>query len=154
MSVAIVDKDAEIFLNYSRSDDVVINEKSLYELASTTKAFTALGILQLEKAGRLELNDSVDLYASWFEPEFEGERATITIRQLLEHTSGIPAWTICLIPSGTSENSSLQETVEKIKNIKLYNQPGKVYEYATINYDILALIIEEVTGQKFESFFR
>lgn len=47
MSIAIADKDAEIFLNYSRDDNVVIDEKSLYELASTTKAFTALGILQL-----------------------------------------------------------------------------------------------------------
>lgn len=154
MSVAIIDKDEEIYLNYSRDDDVVINEKSLYELASTTKAFTALGILQLEKEGRLELTDSVDQYVPWFEPEFAGERATITIRQLLEHTSGIPAWTICLIPSGTRENSSLHQTVEKIKSIKLDNEPGKVHEYATINYDILALIIEKVTGQKFENYMK
>lgn len=89
MSVAIMDKDVEIFLNYSRDDNVIINEKSLYEIASTTKAFTALGILQLEKEGRLELTDSVGRYVSWFEPEFKDERATITIRQLLEHTSGI-----------------------------------------------------------------
>lgn len=107
MSVAIMDKDVEIFLNYSSDDNVVIDEKSLYELASTTKAFTALGILQLEKEDRLELTDSVDQYISWFEPEFKGERATITIQQLLEHTSGIPTWTICLIPSGTNETSVL-----------------------------------------------
>lgn len=154
MSVGVIDNDAEIFLNYGRDDDVVINEKSLYELASTTKAFTALGILQLEKEGRLELTDSVDQYISWFEPEFEGKRATITIGQLLEHTSGIPAWTIGLIPAGTSENSSLYQTVERIKNIGLNNEPGRVYEYATINYDILALIIEEVTGQKFENYMK
>ena len=154
MSIAIIDKDVEIFLNYSRDDNVVIDEKSLYELASTTKAFTALGILQLEKEGRLELTDSVDQYISWFEPEFKDERATITIQQLLEHTSGIPTWTICLIPSGTNENSSLRQTIEKIKNIGLNNEPGKVHEYATINYDILALIIEEVTGQKFENYMK
>lgn len=154
MSVAIMDKDVEIFLNYSRDDNVVIDEKSLYELASTTKAFTAFGILQLEKEGRLEITDSVDQYISWFEPEFKGERATITIEQLLEHTSGIPTWTICLIPSGTNENSSLRRTIEKIKNIRLNHEPGRVHEYATINYDILALIIEEVTGQKFENYMK
>lgn len=154
MSVAIIDKDLELFLNYSRDDNVVIDEKSLYELASTTKAFTALGILQLEKEGRLELTDSVDQYISWFEPEYKGERATITIQQLLEHTSGIPTWTICLIPCGTNENSSLRQTIEKIKNNGLNNEPGKVHEYATINYDILALIIEEVTGQKFENYMK
>lgn len=154
MSVAIMDKDVEIFLNYSSDDNVVIDEKSLYELASTTKAFTALGILQLEKEDRLELTDSVDQYISWFEPEFKGERATITIQQLLEHTSGIPTWTICLIPSGTNEISSLHQTIEKIKNIRLNHEPGKVHEYATINYDVLALIIEEITGQKLENYMK
>lgn len=154
MSVAIMDKDMEIYLNYSSDDNVLINEKSLYELASTTKAFTALGILQLEKIGKLNLTDSVDQYISWFEPQFEGKRAKITISQLLEHTSGIPAWTICLIPAGTSENTNLIKTIEKIKNVKLNNEPGKIHEYATINYDILALIIEEVTGQKYEDYIQ
>ena len=154
MSVAIMDKEMEIYLNYSSDDKVIINEKSLYELASTTKAFTALGILQLKKNGKLNLTDSVDKYISWFTPEFEGKKATITIGQLLEHTSGIPAWTICLIPSGTSENTNLIKTIEQIKNIKLNNEPGKVHEYATINYDILALIIEEITGQKYEDYIQ
>jgi len=154
MSVAIMDNDTEIYLNYSSNNDVPINEKSLYELASTTKAFTALGILQLEKDGKLNLTDFVDQYISWFQPEFNGKSATITIEQLLEHTSGIPAWTICLIPSGTHENSDLYQVVEKIKNIKLDHEPGRVHEYATINYDILALIIEEVTGQKFEIYMK
>ena len=154
MSVAIMDKDTEMYLNYSSDDKVLINEKSLYELASTTKAFTALAILQLERDGKLNLTDPVDQYISWFEPQFEGKRASITIGQLLEHTSGIPAWTICLIPSGTSENTNLYQTIEKIKNIELDNEPGKVHEYATINYDILALVIEEITGQKFEDYMQ
>ncbi len=154
MSVVIIDNDVEIFLNYSRDDNVAVDEKSLYELASTTKAFTALGVLQLEKEDRLELTDSVDQYISWFEPEFKGEKATITIQQLLEHTSGIPTWTICLIPCGTDETGSLYQTIEKIKNIGLNHEPGKVHEYATINYDILALIIEEVTGQKYENYMK
>lgn len=154
MSVAIMDKDIEMYLNYSSDDKVLINEKSLYELASTTKAFTALAILQLERDGKLNLTDPVDQYISWFEPQFEGKRASITIGQLLEHTSGIPAWTICLIPSGTSENTNLYQTIEKIKNIELDNEPGKVHEYATINYDILALVIEEITGQKFEDYMQ
>lgn len=154
MSVAVIDNGVETFLNYSRDDNVVIDEKSLYELASTTKAFTALGILQLEKEGRLELTDSAGQYIPWFKPEFKGKRAVITIQQLLEHTSGIPMWTICLIPAGTDENSSLHQTIKKIKNIRLNNEPGKVHEYATINYDILALIIEEVTSQKFENYMK
>lgn len=154
MSVAIMDNNAEIYLNYSRKHDVPIDEQSFYELASTTKAFTALGILQLEKDGKLKLTDPVDQYISWFQPKFKGKSATITIEQLLEHTSGIPEWTICLIPSGTQDNSDLYQVIERIKNIKLNHEPGKVHEYATINYDVLALIIEEVTGQKFEHYMK
>ncbi len=154
MSVAIMDNDSETYLNYSSNPDVPISEKSFYELASTTKAFTALGILQLEKDGKLSLTDSVDRYIPWFQPEFNGKSATITVEQLLEHTSGIPVWTICLIPSGTQENSSLYQVVEKIKNVRLNHEPGKAHEYATINYDVLALIIQEVTGQKFEHYMK
>lgn len=154
MSVAIMDDGSETYLNYSSDPDVPISEKSFYELASTTKAFTALGILQLEKDGKLSLTDSVDRYIPWFQPEFNGKSAAITVGQLLEHTSGIPVWTICLIPSGTQETSDLYQVVEKIKNIKLNHEPGKVHEYATINYDVLALIIQEVTGQKFEHYMK
>ncbi len=68
--------------------------------------------------------------------------------------SGIPEWTICLIPSGTQDNSDLYQVIERIRNIKLNHEPGKVHEYATINYDVLALIIEEVTGQKFEHYMK
>lgn len=154
MSVAVWDNGTEIFLNYSSGDDTAIHEKSLYELASATKAFTALGILQLEKEGKLALTDSVNRYIDWFEPEWKGEKAAVTIGQLLEHTSGLPAWTICLIPSGTVENSSLRQTVEKIRGIRLNHEPGRVYEYAAVNYDILALVMETVTGQKFEGYMK
>lgn len=133
MSVAIMDNDAEIYLNYSCKHDVPIDEQSFYELASMTKAFTALGILQLEKDGKLKLTDPVDQYISWFQPKFKGKSATITIEQLLEHTNGIPEWTICLIPYGTQDNSDLYQVIERIKNIKLNHEPGKVHEYATIN---------------------
>jgi len=124
--------------------DVPIDEQSFYELASTAKAFTALGILQLEKDGKRKLTDPVDQYISCFQPKFKGKSATITIEQLLEHTSGIPEWTICLIPSGTQDNSDLYQVIERIKNIKLNHEPGKVHEYATINYDVLEPIIHGV----------
>lgn len=152
MSVAIMDEDAESYLDYSKNEDVIINNKTLFELASTTKAFTALGILQLEKEEKIDLTDSVDEYISWFKPVYNGKTAIITIEELLCHTSGIPAWTISLIPVGTCEDSDIYQTIHKIDNIKLNNEPGTVHEYATINYDVLALIIEEVTGQKYENY--
>lgn len=152
-SIAISNGGKEYFINYSAKEERVINEQSLFELGSTTKAFTALGILQLKEEGKINLTDSVDKYLPWFNPTFHKEKATITIDNLLKHTSGIPAWTIDLIPEGTSENNTiLTQTIKTIKDINLNNEPGSVHEYATINYDVLALIIEGVTGQKYADY--
>lgn len=66
----------------------------------------------------------------------------------MDHSSGIPVWTISVIPEGSEGEITLEETVRRIADVKLAHAPGEVYEYATINYDVLALIIEEVTGKK------
>ena len=74
------------------------------------------------------------------------------IRHLMDHSSGIPVWTISVIPEGSEGEITLEETVRRIADVKLAHAPGEVYEYATINYDVLALIIEEVTGKKYEDY--
>ncbi|WP_313131981.1 serine hydrolase domain-containing protein [Anaerocolumna sp.] len=128
-----------------------VTEESLFELCSTTKAFTALAIILLEDEGYLRGSDRVTDYLSWFAPTYNGERADITIDQLLAHTSGIPSWSIQLIPEGTSDEM-LEKTIRNISTIKLDTYPGIKHSYATINYDVLALIIEEVTGEKYQDF--
>ena len=70
----------------------------------------------------------------------------------MDHSSGIPVWTISVIPEGSEGEITLEETVRRIADVKLAHAPGEVYEYATINYDVLALIIEEVTGKKYEDY--
>lgn len=128
-----------------------VNEESLFELGSTTKAFTALAIILLEDKGYIAGSDYITDYISWFAPTYNGEKVNITIDQLLAHTSGIPSWSIRLIPEGTSDDM-LEKTIHKISNITLDTYPGTKHNYATINYDILALIIEEVTGQRYQDF--
>jgi CubicO group peptidase (beta-lactamase class C family) len=126
-----------------------ITEESLFELGSTTKAFTALAIMLLEDEGYLSTVDSVTDYLPWFKSTYNGKQVDITIDQLLAHTSGIPSWSIRLIPEGTSEYL-LEKTVYNISNIKLDTYPGTQYNYATINYDVLALIIEKVTEKSYQ----
>lgn len=67
-----------------------VTEESLFELGSTTKAFTALAVILLENEGYLSLTDSITDYIPSFEPTIKGEKVNITIHQLLAHTSGIP----------------------------------------------------------------
>lgn len=128
-----------------------ITEESLFELGSTTKAFTALAIILLEDEGYLSTGDSVTDYLPWFKPTYNGKQVDITIDQLLTHTSGIPSWSIRLIPEGTSEDL-LEKTVYNISDIKLDTYPGTQHNYATINYDVLALIIEKVTEKSYQNY--
>ena len=148
-SAAIIDGDNEYYINYGEG----IDENSRFELASTTKAFTALGILKLEKEGKLSIADPATKYIPWFKPTYKGNAYDITIENLLCHTSGIPVWTITTIPEGdATKEGELTKTIENIKDVKLSSKPGTHHEYATINYDVLGLIIEEVTGEKYEDY--
>ncbi|MBD5453379.1 MAG: beta-lactamase family protein, partial [Lachnospiraceae bacterium] len=113
----------------------------------------ALGILLLEQDGKLSREDSVKDYISWFQPTYDGKEVTITIEHLLCHTSGIPVWTIAGLPTGTvNDEGLLENTVKGIQSVKLDSMPGTVHNYATINYDVLALIIEKVSGMPYEEY--
>lgn len=129
----------------------MVTKQSLFELGSTTKAFTALSIILLEDEGYLTYSDPISDYISSFEPTFKGEKVNITIDQLLSHTSGIPPWSIQLIPEGTTEDM-LEKTIHNISDIALNTYPGTECNYATINYDVLAMIIEKVTGQSYQDY--
>ncbi|WP_170307989.1 serine hydrolase domain-containing protein [Paenibacillus dakarensis] len=129
----------------------MVNEESLFELGSTTKAFTALSVILLENEGLLKYSDLITDYLPWFEPTFKGEQAKITINQLLAHTSGIPPWTIRLIPEGSTDDM-LEKTIHNVSEIELDSSPGTEYSYATINYDVLAMIIEKVTGKSYQDY--
>ena len=126
-----------------------VTAETLFELASCSKAFTGLAVLRLAEEGLIHLDDPVSSYLPWFSPEFDGKRQEITLRQLLHHTSGIPMNSIARIPQSNSSNA-LEQTVRAIAGMKLHHLPGKQYEYASVNYDILGLIIQEVRGKSYE----
>ncbi len=151
LSAAVIDSNEKYYINYGEG----IDESSRFELASTTKAFTALGILKLEKEGKLNTSDAVSKYFPWFKPTYKGKECDITIEELMCHTGGIPAWTISTIPVAEGDKEGqLERTIQNIKDVKLSSAPGTRHEYATINYDVLALILEEVTGEKYEDYIQ
>ncbi len=152
VAVGMINGDEDIYLDYCDINGLSVDEHTLFELGSTTKAFTGLGILNLEEEGLIDLDAPVTDYIDWFRPRYKGSDALVTVRHLLEHSSGIPVWTISLIPEGSKGEITLEETVRKIADVELAHAPGGCYEYATINYDVLALIIEKITGQKYEDY--
>ncbi|WP_342546687.1 serine hydrolase domain-containing protein [Paenibacillus sp. FSL P2-0089] len=128
-----------------------VTADSLFELGSTTKAFTALAVIMLQNQGALAYTDDVSQYLPEFAPTYKGEKIKITINQLLSHTSGIPSWSIRLIPEGSGKEQ-LAATIHKMSSLALDTNPGSAYQYATVNYDILAAIIERVTGRSYQDY--
>ena len=162
VSIAIVTSDEIQFKSYGYSNKLLINQvspKTLFELGSMSKAFTALGILYLEQEGKLKLKDNIKDYIPWlilnYSGEYKGQKINgevpVTIENVLYQTTGIPFQTIGYIPEGNSDDI-LEKTVRTLIHTELDFYPGTKYSYATINYDILGLIIQTVSGQSYESF--
>ncbi|NKI19662.1 beta-lactamase family protein [Paenibacillus dendritiformis] len=138
-----------------------ITSESVFELGSVSKAFTGLGILRLAEEGQLKLDALVSDYVPWLHMTYTGERqgkrihgkAAITIRQLLYQTSGIPFRTISSIPA-SSDDRALEQTVRALGDEALDFYPGERFQYATVNYDILGHIIQQVAGVSYENYIR
>jgi len=128
-----------------------VTPDTLFELASTSKAFTALAALKLESEGLLNLDAPVSRYLPWFYAVYEGQKYKITIRQLLHQTSGIPTRTVSDIPEG-DQKDALEQTVRKLVGIELDNKPGEAFQYATVNYDIVGAVLEVVSGMSYEDY--
>lgn len=156
LAVVIMDGEEVSYLNAGYADrksEKPVTSDTQFELGSTTKAFTAVGILMLERDGLLHRSDRVDKYLPWFEPVYHGNATEITIEDCLCHTTGVPVWTLGSLPTGVDEEL-LHKTVRNIANVELDFVPGSKFQYATVNYDILALVLEEITGQTYVEYMQ
>ncbi len=165
LSMVVIIENQSYFYNYGFSnikEQTKTTSETYYELGSMSKAFTALGILLLEDEGKLSLEDPVSQYLPWLKFSYNEESGIVlndkqsytnemTIGNLLYHTSGIPYNSINCIPEGISDDM-LEKTVATLNYMELDFPPGKMFQYVTINYDVLGLIIQTISGQTYESF--
>lgn len=119
-----------------------------HRLASITKQFTAMLIMQLTEQGKLDLNIPITTYI----PDYPKSTGTIiTIHHLLTHTSGIPNFLSFPIFNDVSKkNNTPEEIVTVFKDSTLQFTPGEKFNYSNSGYTLLGLIIENVTGKTFE----
>ena len=149
ISAAVLMPDQEIWTGTSgiSHDDILIDENMMFHIASVTKTFVAACILQLAEEGKLSIEDS--LY-QWL-PDFPNIDSSITIRQLLNHTSGVfdyyynPAYSDSLVADFTR-----RWMPEEILTLVLEPDfpPGTDYHYSNTNYILLGMIIRDVTGNE------
>lgn len=118
-------------------------------VASVTKPMTAIAIMQLYEQGLVDLDAPIHTYLPGF-ANTAGQ--SITTRQLLSHTSGIPHYTSKLDAISFAHYESLSEALEKISIKPLSNNPGEVFSYSSYGYTVLGAIVESVSGLEFENY--
>lgn len=138
--------------DYLHRDSLTINSE--FELASITKTFTGVAIMQLVEAGKLNLNDNVKKFFPNF--PYEG----ITIKLLLSHRSGMMNYVYFIDDIWRKEKKNMKKGVtnQEVMNVIAerkphpYTQPDRVFHYNNSNFMVLGAIIEKVTGKRYSQY--
>jgi CubicO group peptidase (beta-lactamase class C family) len=155
-SVALFDKNGPVFSKgygvevYGQPQPMTSD--SIMAIGSLTKSFTAMAILQLEEQGLLSVDDLVIDHIPWFRSADKSVSDQITIRMMLTNTSGLtPSFNI-LTRNLSRSPDALRKGVKAISSYKATRKPGESYEYFNEGWDVLGLVIEEITGQRYEHY--
>ncbi|MCB0123898.1 MAG: beta-lactamase family protein, partial [Caldilineaceae bacterium] len=136
-------------------DGRAVTPQTPFVLGSTSKSFTALAVMQLVEAGKIDLDAPVTKYLPWFRTRDAAASTQITVRNLLYQTSGLPTYAG---RQGFTDNDqrslALENGVRALASVQLSQPAGQGYEYANENYDILGLIVQTVSGQSYEEYVR
>lgn len=151
----LIAKDGKILVKkgYGLADienNITNNSKTIFRLASVSKQFTAMAIMELYEKELLDLNDTLTKYI----PDYpHGNK--ITIHNLLTHTSGIQNFTdFSDYVERLAIPTTIEETIKRFKNKPLNFTPGDEFRYSNSNYILLAYIIEKVSGKTYEKFIK
>ena len=140
-----------------------ITPDTQFELGSMTKQFTAMAIMILADRGKLRFDDTLDRYC----PEFPPYARTVRIRDLLHHTAGLPDYEALMVgkigddffrsskgPRAAHEFTSAEVLQTLSRQPKLKFPPGSRFEYSNSGYEVLAQIVERVSGRRYREFLR
>jgi len=134
------------------SKKTVATKQSLFRIASMSKSFTAVAVLQLRDAGKLNLDDRADKYI----PEMKkmklltADAPAITIRHLLTHAAGFPEDNPWGDRQLADTNDELLQLVQS--PVSFSNAPGIAYEYSNLGITLLGYLIQKVSGKTYQQY--
>ncbi|MCB1553881.1 MAG: serine hydrolase [Xanthomonadales bacterium] len=153
----LIEKDGKVVLDahFGMADAAKqqpLSDNSLYRLASVSKTITAAGLLTLVDAGKVALDDPVQKYL----PEFPHDK--VTVRHLLQHSSGLPEYIFGLgdywpANRGVMTNHDVLVWLSETR-APLAFEPGLGWDYCNTGYALIPLIIERVTRSSYSKFLR
>ncbi|OLF15858.1 serine hydrolase [Actinophytocola xanthii] len=124
------------------AEKVPMRRNTIFDMASVSKLFTSLVVMQLVEAGQVDLEAPVSTYL----PEFGvNGKESITVAQLLTHTSGLVSW----IPLW-SRYPDIPSRIQAVMDIAPRTTPGTNYEYSDLNLITLGVLVERLTGERLD----
>ncbi|CCH30979.1 serine hydrolase domain-containing protein [Actinosynnema sp. NPDC047251] len=137
---------------YGRTaDGEAVTEHTTMAVASVSKSFTALAVMQLVDAGRVRLDDPVRDHLPEFAPA-DPRAGRITVRHLLDQTSGLSDTTFR--PFSGREVATLRDAVASMRDATLASEPGTRWAYHNPNFQVAARLVEVVAGEPFADYLR
>ncbi|HJU67645.1 MAG TPA: serine hydrolase [Gemmatimonadaceae bacterium] len=134
--------------------DVPLTTESIIEAGSVAKQFTAAAVLLLAQQGKLSLDDQVRKHI----PELPDYGAPLTIRHMINHTSGLRDWGTVAAVEGWPRGSRVHthdHVLDIVTRQRALNfPPGSEYLYSNTGYNLLAIIVQRVSGRSFADFTR
>jgi CubicO group peptidase (beta-lactamase class C family) len=140
---------------FGRANDSgsAVTPQTPFLLGSLSKSFTALAVMQLVEAGKIELDAPIARYLTWFRVADPTASARITVRQLLNQTSGLSTDTGRSFFFG-SETETLEQAVRDLRTVELVSPVGTSFNYSNANYIILGLLVQTVSQEPYEVYIQ
>tara|TARA_R110000868_G_scaffold53249_1_gene167313 strand:+ start:8627 stop:9928 length:1302 start_codon:yes stop_codon:yes gene_type:complete len=156
-------ENGEIVGEYYASIGAPVDRDTSFQLASLSKWVSAVGIMALVEGGTIDLDTPVSTYLhSWQLPQGEFDNDGVTVRRLLSHTAGL---TDGLGYGGFAPGQDVQPLTESLTRasdaspgadgrVRVGLEPGAQFEYSGGGYSLLQLLVEDVTGEAFETYMQ
>jgi CubicO group peptidase (beta-lactamase class C family) len=142
---------AKAFGTKNLDDAEELTTRSLFHQASLTKLFVGTAIMQLEEQGKIDLDDLVITHLPYFRLGDERYR-TITVRQMVTHTSGMPDVRDYEWHNPVYDDEALERYVRSLSDEQLIAAPGEQYLYSNMAFEVLGDLIAKASGISFEDY--
>ena len=155
IALAVVQQDGEPHLRGFGHDGRgnPINADTPFPIGSLTKSFTALLVRQAIDAGQLDADAPVQRYLPWFRVADADASARITLRHLLNQTSGFSR-ADGIAPLLQGSNASIEALARGLGTVSLNRAVGESFEYSNLNFVLLGAVLQAVTGRSWQDLVR
>lgn len=156
LALGVVQGNSVVYLRGfggSGLDGQEVTPQTPFIIASLSKSVTALAVMQLVEKGAVDLDAPLQSYIPWFGLADPHAAATITVRHLLNHRSGISSGEDRLLLV-TEPGMTLEQHVRRMRDLTLTHPPGTAFQYSSWNYLAAGLLVEALSGQPYQDYIR